>query len=117
MPKAGFPNISILIPSATMVVLGVLNFGALGRNDLGIVDLAEKEASQGLCSKISGHSMIPGTSFRRRPESSASYAPTRGWYLVSGQSRSDEYITTGPIDVFAHRLSGIRLHSGGYRPN
>ena len=46
------------------------------------------------------HSVIPGTSFRRRPESSVIYPSTRGWHLGSGESRSDEYIATGPIDAF-----------------
>ena len=45
--------------------------------------------------------MIPGTSFRRRPEPSVIYiyASTRG-HLGSGESRSVEYIATGPIDAF-----------------
>ena len=41
--------------------------------------------------------MTPGTSFRRRPESSAICASTRGRHLDYCESRSDEYIATGPI--------------------
>ena len=44
--------------------------------------------------------MIPGMSFRRRPESSVIYATTRGRHLGSGFRRSDEYIARGPIDAF-----------------
>ena len=54
----------------------------------------------GLCSKISGHSMIPCTSFRRRPESSIIYPSTGVRHLGSGFRRSDEYTDTGPIDAF-----------------
>ena len=41
---------TFFLPLVIMVILGVLNFGALGRIDLGIVDLAENEASQGFVS-------------------------------------------------------------------
>ena len=58
------------------------------------------EGSKSLCAKISGHSMIPCTSFRRRPESSVIYGSTGGRHLGSGFRRSDEYIDTGPIDAF-----------------
>jgi len=44
--------------------------------------------------------MIPGTSFRRRLESSVIYASTRGQHLGYGFRRSDEYIATGTIDAF-----------------
>ncbi len=53
-----------------------------------------------LCSKISGHSIIPCSSFRRRPESSVIYPSTRGRHLGSGFRRSDEYAATGSIDAF-----------------
>jgi len=36
------------------------------------------QGSKSLCSKISGHSLIPCTSFRRRQESSAIYPSVRG---------------------------------------
>ena len=52
-----------------------------------------------LGSKISGHSMTPGTSFRRSPESSVIHASTGGRHLGSGFHRSDEYVATGPIDA------------------
>ena len=57
------------------------------------------EDSTSLGSKISGHSIIPGTSFRRRPESSVIYASSRGRLLGSGFRRSDDYTATGPIDA------------------
>ncbi len=41
---------TFFLPLVIMVIFGVLNFGALGRIDLGIVDLAENEASQGFVS-------------------------------------------------------------------
>ena len=53
-----------------------------------------------LGSKISGHSMFPGASFRCRPESSVIYASTRGRHLGSGFRGSVESIATGPIDAF-----------------
>ncbi len=52
---------------------------------------------------IYGHSMIPGTSFRRRLEFSAIYASTMGRHLGSGFRRSDEYIAAGPIDAIDPR--------------
>ncbi len=44
--------------------------------------------------------MIPGTSFRRKPESSVIYPSTRELHLGSGFRRSDEYTATVPIDAF-----------------
>ena len=41
---------TFFLPLVIMVIFGVLNFGVLGRIDLGIVDLAENEASQGFVS-------------------------------------------------------------------
>ena len=41
---------TFFLPLVIMVIFGVLNFGALGRIDLGIVDLAENEASRGFVS-------------------------------------------------------------------
>ena len=52
------------------------------------------------CSNTSGHSIIPGTSFRRRPEFSVIYPSTRERHVCSGLRRSDEYTATGPIDAF-----------------
>ena len=49
---------------------------------------------------ICGHSLIPGRSFRRRPESGVIYEATRGQHLGSGFRRSDEYTATGPIRAF-----------------
>ena len=77
-----------------------------------ITVVAEKE-KKSLCSKISGHSMIPGTSFRRGPESSVIYASTRGRHLGSGFRRSDEYIATGPIDAFDTGSNLDFVRSGG----
>ncbi len=51
-------------------------------------------------SKKSEHSIIPGMSFRRRPESSVNYPSTRERHLGSGFRRSDEYSAAGPIDAF-----------------
>ena len=48
---------------------------------------------------ISGHSTTPGTSFRRRPESSFIYPSTRRRHLGSGESRSDEETATESIDA------------------
>jgi ABC-2 type transport system permease protein len=41
---------TFFLPLVIMVIFGVLNFGALGRIDLGIVDQAENEASRGFVS-------------------------------------------------------------------
>ena len=46
--------------------------------------------SKSLCSKISGHSIILRTSFRRRPESSVIHPSKKGGHLGSGFRRSDE---------------------------
>ena len=62
--------------------------------------MARLRESKSLCSKISGHSIIPGTSFRPAPESSGIYPLTRGRYLGSGFRRGDEYTGTCPIDAF-----------------
>ena len=53
-----------------------------------------------MCSKISGHSLIPCTSFQRRLESSVIYPSTSGRHLGSGFCRGDEYTAIGPIDAF-----------------
>ena len=59
-----------------------------------------QRVSKGLGSKISGHNIIPGTSFRRRPESSVIYPSTRRRYPDSGFRRSDEYTAAGTLDAF-----------------
>ena len=56
--------------------------------------------TESLGSKISGHSLIPGASFRRRPKSSVIYASTSRRHLGSSLRRSGESIATGPIDAF-----------------
>ncbi len=55
------------------------------------------EESKSLGSKISEHSIIPCTSFRRRPESNFIYPSTRGRRLGSGFCRSDEYTDLGAL--------------------
>ena len=50
--------------------------------------------------KKRGHPIIPGTSFRRGPESSVVYQSTRGPFQGSGSRRSYEFTATGPIDTF-----------------
>ncbi len=39
---------SLFLPLMLMVIFGVLNFGSLGRIDLGVIDLADNQQSQGL---------------------------------------------------------------------
>ena len=56
--------------------------------------------------------MIPGTSFRRRPESSVIYPSTRGRHLGSGFPQSDDYTATGPIDAFDTGSKLDFVHSG-----
>lgn len=41
---------TFFLPLVIMVIFGVLNFGVLGRIDLGVVDLAENDASRGFVS-------------------------------------------------------------------
>jgi ABC-2 type transport system permease protein len=43
---------SLFLPLTLMVIFGVLNFGSLGRIDLGIVDHSNNQASQGLVSLL-----------------------------------------------------------------
>ena len=67
-----------------------------------------------LCSKIWEHSIIPCTSFRRRPESSVIYSSTRGRHLGSGCRRSDEYTVTGPFDAFDTGSKRNHFHQRSY---
>ncbi len=52
-----------------------------------------------MCSKIYGHSIIPRTSFRRRPESSVIYPLNRGGIWAPAFAGATN-IATGPIDAF-----------------
>lgn len=45
---------SLFLPLTLMVIFGVLNFGSLGRIDLGIVDHANSQTSQGLAAMLKG---------------------------------------------------------------
>jgi ABC-2 type transport system permease protein len=45
---------SLFLPLMLMVIFGVLNFGSLGRIDLGIVDHADNAESQGLAAVLEG---------------------------------------------------------------
>ena len=40
---------SLLLPLMFMIIFGLMNFGSLGRVDLGVVDLADNSVSQGCC--------------------------------------------------------------------
>ena len=45
---------SLLLPLVFMVIFGLMNFGSLGRVDLGVVDLADNAESQGVVSALEG---------------------------------------------------------------
>ena len=43
---------SLLLPLMFMIIFGLMNFGSLGRVDLGVVDLADNSVSQGVLSAL-----------------------------------------------------------------
>ena len=68
--------------------------------DMRLAEQAGLGRAKSLCSKISGPSMVPGTSFRRRPQSSVFYPSTRGRHLRSGFRQSDKFVGRRPINAF-----------------
>ena len=92
---------SILVPTNRFVMVRDGAAPLYSRSHIDCVACSMKLwDSKSLGSKISGHSIISGTSIRRRPESSVIYPSTSQRHLGSGFRRSDENTAMETIGAF-----------------